>query len=120
MPVHGSVPTIIVVSVVGALGFGGIGLLLASRPKTFEAISGLANVVMLPMWIVSGIFFSASNFPDVTQPIIQALPLTALIDALRAVILEGATLRAVQQELALLAFWAIIPFAISLRVFRWR
>lgn len=120
MPVYGSVFTILVVSVVGALGFGGLGLLLASRAKTIEAISGLANLVMLPMWIVGGIFFSASNFPDVVQPIIQALPLTALIDALRAVILEGATLRGVAGELALLGCWAVAPFGLALLIFRWR
>jgi ABC-2 type transport system permease protein len=120
LPVHGSLVAITVVSIVGALGFGGLGLLLASRARTIEAISGLANLVMLPMWIVSGVFFSSANFPDAAQPVIQALPLTALIDALRAVILEGATIVDVQRELQVLALWAIVPFAIALRIFRWR
>lgn len=120
LPVHGSLAAIIVVSIVGALGFGGVGLLLASRARTIEAISGLANFVMLPMWILSGVFFSSANFPDAAQPFIHALPLTALIDALRAVILEGATLGDVRSELQLMAVWAIVPFAIALRIFRWR
>ena len=85
-----------------------------------EAISGVLNLSMLPMWVLCGVFFSASNFPQVIQPLIQALPLTALNDALRAVILEGATLRTVSAELALLAGWAIVPFALALRLFRWR
>jgi ABC-2 type transport system permease protein len=120
MPVLGSVLAIAVVSMVGALAFGGIGLLVASRPKTFEAISGILNFVMLPMWMLSGIFFSASNFPASAQPFIQALPLTALIDALRAVILDGASLWAVRGDLLWLGCWAVVPFAVALRVFRWR
>lgn len=120
MPLHGSAIDIAVLATIGALGFSGLGLLLASRPKTFEAISGVMNLVMLPMWILSGIFFSAANFPDSIQWFVQALPLTALIDGLRGVILEGATLTEVRHEVALLAAWGLVPFAIALRIFRWR
>ncbi len=120
MPIRGSAIAIVVISIVGALGFGGLGLLLGSRAKTIEGISGLANLVMLPMWILSGIFFSSSNFPALAQPFIQALPLTAVINALRAVILEGATLGGVQEELLILGFWTVAPFAVALRIFRWR
>jgi len=107
------------VCLTGALSFAALGLLAASRPRTLEAISGILNLVMLPMWVLSGVFFSTANFPDVLQPVIQALPLTALNDALRAVVLEGASLRAVSGELALLAAWGILPFAGALRLFRW-
>ena len=95
MPVRGSAAAVGALALVGALSFGGLGLLLASRARTFEAISGLLNVVMVPMWIFSGVFFSSANFPDAAQPFIQALPLTAMNDGLRAVILEGATLAGV-------------------------
>jgi ABC-type polysaccharide/polyol phosphate export permease len=78
------------------------------------------NFVMLPMWILSGIFFSASNFPDALQPFIQALPLTALIDALRGVVLEGATVAGVAGELVLLAVWGVVPFALAIRLFQWK
>lgn len=120
MPVNGSAITIAVVSLIGALSFGAIGLLLATRARTIEAISGLMNLVMLPMWIVSGVFFSSSNFPAVVQPAIHALPLTALIDALRAVILDGATLAGVTSELLVLTAWGVVPFFTSLRLFSWR
>jgi ABC-type polysaccharide/polyol phosphate export permease len=120
MPIVGSLTAVAIVSTIGALGFSGLGLLLASRPRTFEAISGIMNLVMVPMWIVSGIFFSASNFPDAVQPFIQALPLTALIDALRAVVLEGAGLASLTGELALLAAWGVVPFLVAVRIFRWR
>ena len=120
MPIRGSTLAIAVVCLVGALAFGGIGLLLASRARTFEGISGLMNLATVPMWIVSGVFFSSSNFPQAVQPVIQALPLTALINALRAVVLEGAGITGVARELAVLAAWGAGAFGIALRIFRWR
>jgi ABC transporter DrrB family efflux protein len=120
MPVNGSLAAITIVGLIGALTFAALGLLLASRARTFEAISGLMNLAMLPMWILSGIFFSAANFPDAMQPVVQALPLTALIDALRAVVLDGATLAEVSGELLVLGAWGVTAFAVALRLFRWR
>lgn len=120
MPVNGSFLAIALVGLLGALTFAAIGLLMASRVRTFEAISGLMNLAMLPMWLLSGIFFSATNFPDAIQPIVQALPLTALIDALRAVILDGASLVAMRGELFLLTLWGVVPFFAALRLFNWR
>ena len=122
MPLRGSLAAVAVVALVGALSCGGLGLLIASRTKTFEAISGLVNLILLPMWIGSGVFFSASRFPAVLQPFVQALPLTAIVDALRAIILEGAPLASPQvaSELGILAAWGIVPCAIALRIFRWR
>jgi ABC-type multidrug transport system permease subunit len=120
MPVNGSAGAIVVTTLVGTLSFGAIGLLLATRARTIEAISGLMNLVMLPMWILSGVFFSSANFPDAVQPVIHALPLTALIDALRAIILDGATLGDVRRELAVLGIWGVAPFFAALRLFSWR
>lgn len=120
MPIVGGWLEIAVVSIFGALAFGAIGLLAASRVRTIEAISGVLNFVMLPMWIVSGVFFSSANFPDAVQPLVQALPLTALVDALRAVVLDGASLAAIGGELALLAVWTGGAFAAALALFRWR
>ena len=119
LPIHGSLVATSIVCLVGALAFGGVGLLLASRARTFEAISGLMNMTMVPMWVLSGVFFSSSNFPQALQPLIQALPLTALIDALRSVVLDGAGLVAVSRELAILAAWGLGGFALALRIFRW-
>jgi ABC-type multidrug transport system permease subunit len=120
MPVNGSLFAIAIIGLIGGLSFAGLGLLLASRVRTFEAISGLMNLAMVPMWLLSGVFFSASNFPPAIQPLIQVLPLTAVVDALRAVILDGATLVDVSGELVLLGLWGAIPFAIALRIFRWQ
>ena len=120
MPVAGSVGSIAAVCLTGAFAFTAIGLLTASRASTIEAISGILNLAMLPMWVLSGVFFSTSNFPEAAQPFIQALPLTALNDALRAVILEGATLGQIRSELAVLGAWTVVPFGLALRLFRWR
>jgi ABC-2 type transport system permease protein len=120
MPVQGSVVVVAFVALLGALAFGSIGLLVGSRVRTLEAVSGLMNLTMVPMWVLSGVFFSSANFPDAVQPLIRALPLTAVVDALRAVVLEGATLGGIRTELATLAAWTIVPFAIGLRIFKWR
>jgi ABC-2 type transport system permease protein len=119
MPIRGSLGLVILVDVVGALAFAGIGLLVACRTSTTEAVSGLMNLVMLPQWLFSGVFFSSERFPDAAQPFIQALPLTQLVGALRRVILEGAGLLDVAPALAILAAWVVVTFVLALRFFRW-
>jgi ABC-2 type transport system permease protein len=119
MPIRGSLWLVILVDVVGAMAFAGIGLLVASRATTTETVSGLMNLVMLPMWLFSGVFFSAERFPAVAQPFIQALPLTQIISALRMVILEGAGIVAVAPALAILLAWTVGTFVIALKIFRW-
>lgn len=120
VPLRGSLLTLGLVCLVGALTFSAMGLLVASRARTVEAVSGLANLVMLPMWIFSGVFFSSANFPEALQPFIQALPLTGTVDALRAIMLRGAPLASVSGELLLLLGWLVVPFVVALRIFRWR
>src|ERR1700688_2834415 len=119
MKVLGSVFAILLVGAVGALAFGGIGLLTASRAQKIESVSGLMNLVMMPMWIFSGVFFSYERFPAVIQPLIKALPLTALNDSLRASILEGTPLRSQWPRLLLMALWGGISFLLALKLFRW-
>ena len=120
VPLRGSIAALMLIALMGALSFGGLGLLCASRAKTVEAVSGIANFVMLPMWVFSGVFFSSANFPDVVQPFIRLLPLTAVNDALRANMLEGATLAAVSPQLLTIFVWGIVSFFAALRLFRWR
>ena len=118
--VHGSMIDLAIVAVIGAVSFAGIGLLVASRPKTIEGVSGWMNLVMLPMWLVSGTFFSAARFPDFLQPLIKALPLTALNEALRSVMNEGASISASWPQVAVLIAWGLVSFAVALRIFRWQ
>jgi ABC-2 type transport system permease protein len=118
--VHGSLWALALLALLGALAFGGLGLFVASRARTIEAVSGLMNLVMLPMWVLSGVFFAATNFPDAMQPFIHVLPLTALNDAMRAVVNEGRTLDTVLPQIAILAGWGSLSFALSVKLFRWQ
>lgn len=118
--VAGSWLDLTIVVLLGTLAFSGLGLLAASRPRTIEGASGIMNVIMLPMFILSGVFFSASRFPDPIQPFIQALPLTALNDALRAVYNDGLPLTEVPLELLNLLLWTVGSAFVALRLFRWR
>jgi ABC-2 type transport system permease protein len=120
VPLRGSLWSLFFIAVFGALSFSGLGLLVGTRAKTIEAVSGLANAIMLPMWVLSGTFFSASHFPDVMQPFVRALPLTAVNDALRANMLQGASLTAVMPQLAVIAFWVVLCYGAALKLFRWR
>jgi ABC-2 type transport system permease protein len=119
MKVLGSWFTIALLGVLGAITFGGIGLLTASRAQKIESVSGLINLVMMPMWIFSGVFFSYERFPAMVQPLIKALPLTALNDALRATILEGTPLLHQWSRLLVLGLWGGISFVLALKWFRW-
>jgi ABC transporter DrrB family efflux protein len=120
VPMRGSWVLLGITSLVGAFSFASIGLLAASRIRTVEGLSGLLNLIILPMWVLSGVFFASTNFPAAMQPFIQVLPLTALNDALRALMLEGAGLAAVAGEIALLGAWGGCTFLTALRIFRWR
>jgi ABC-2 type transport system permease protein len=117
--VLGSLLSIILLSAIGAVGFAGLGLLTASRAQKIESVSGLINLIMMPMWIFSGVFFSYERFPAAIHPFIKALPLTALNDALRATILEGAPLTTQAGRLLVQLLWGGISFIVALRWFRW-
>jgi ABC-2 type transport system permease protein len=117
--VSGSLVTMLVLILVGAFTFAGLGLLVASRAKTLETASGLMNLTMLPMWLLSGIFFSPDRFPQAVQPAIKVLPLTPLIEGLRAVMLEGASLGSQSLNIAILAVWGVVTFVLGIKLFRW-
>src|SRR5882672_4898288 len=120
VPVRGPLVNLAIVCLLGSFSFCALGLLLSSRARTIEAASGLMNVVMMPMWIASGVFFSSQKFPDAMQPFIKALPLTAVIDALRANILQGSNLAQMAPQVGIMVFWLIMCFALALKLFRWR
>jgi len=119
MRILGSLWSILLIGAIGAISFCALGLLTASRAQKIETASGIMNLVMMPMWIFSGVFFSGERFPAAVQPLIKALPLTALNDALRATILEGASLASQSGRIMVMGFWAVLTFALALRWFRW-
>ena len=120
VPIRGAIPTLLLMAFVGAAAFGAVGLLVSSRSRTIEGVSGITNLVMMPMWIFSGVFFSSSNFPAAIQPLVQALPLTALVNGLRAIMLQGAGLGTVLPQLLLLMGYLVVGLAVALKIFRWQ
>jgi ABC-2 type transport system permease protein len=118
--IRGDLLAFIVLVTLGGFTFAGLGLLIACRAKTIETVSGLMNAIMLPMYILSGVFFSSDRFPSEVQPILKALPLTQLNDGLRAVMNDGAGFSAILVPCAILSAWGLAAFGIALRYFRWR
>jgi ABC-2 type transport system permease protein len=118
--VRGSWLSLALITVLGGFTFSGIGLLVAARPTTIEGVSGLMNFIMLPMWLLSGTFFSSERFPEVLQPFIKALPLTALNTVLRALMNEGAGLWSNSIPIAVMLAWCVISFVVALKIFRWQ
>ena len=120
VPFRGSMWQLAFLCVLTSVSFSALGLLVASRARTAEGVSGLANLVMLPMWILSGVFFSATRFPAIIQPLVRVLPLTASIDALRGNMLQGTTLAQSVAPVGTMLAWMAVSFAVALRIFRWR
>ena len=120
VPVRGHVWELILICVLASLSFSALGLLISSRARTIEAASGLMNLIQIPMWILSGVFFSAQRFPPAVQPLVQALPLTATIDALRSNMLQGTTLVQLAPQLGVLLAWLVVCFGLAMKLFRWR
>jgi ABC-type multidrug transport system permease subunit len=120
VPFRGSLLELAILCLLTSLAFSSLGLLISSRARTIEAASGLMNLTMLPMWILSGVFFSATRFPAIIQPFVMALPLTAAIDALRGNMLQGMSLPQMMAPVSILLGWLVVPFFVALRIFRWR
>jgi ABC-type polysaccharide/polyol phosphate export permease len=118
--IQGNFLALLVMVIVGGLSFSAIGLLLASRAKTLETVSGLMNAIMLPMYLLSGVFFSYERFPEAIQPFIQALPLTAVIDGFRAIINDGGGFEAIVRPVTVLTLWGVGSALLAARLFRWR
>ena len=118
--VRGSWLSVALIAILGGFTFSGIGLLVAARPTTIEGVSGLMNFIMLPMWLLSGTFFSSERFPQVLQPFIKALPLTALNNVLRALMNEGTPLWSNWAPIAILVAWCLASFVVALKIFKWQ
>ena len=117
---QGSYWQLTLASLIGAASFAGIGLLVASRAQTLETVSGLMNLILLPMWVFSGVFFSSERFPAEIQPLVNLLPLTALNQTLRGIMLEGSSIAAYWPQQLLLTVYGVVTFVVALRIFRWR
>jgi ABC-2 type transport system permease protein len=118
--IQGNILALGVLILLGGIAFAGVGLLVACRAKTIETVSGLMNMVMLPMYLTSGVFFSADRFPSSVQPVLQVLPLTVLNDGIRAIMNDGGGWSSILYPSVVLASWGSICFLLALRLFRWR
>jgi ABC-2 type transport system permease protein len=119
VPFRSDVISFGLVCLLGTVVFAGLGLLTASRARTTQGTSGLMNLIMMPMWLLSGVFFSYERFPEAVHPLLRALPLTALNDALRALMIDGTSLLGIGVELVVLAGWGVVTFFVALMFFRW-
>ena len=120
VPIRGSLLLLAALAILGSLVFAGLGLLLGCRAQTTHTAAGLVNLISLPMLVCSGVFFSAARFPDAVQPIIRALPLTALIESMRTVMLDGAGFVTVAGQVLVMLLWGLLSFIVALRLFRWQ
>jgi ABC-2 type transport system permease protein len=118
--VRGNYLSLALLSFIGAASFAGVSLLIGARVENTESANGWMNLVQLPMWVLSGAFFSYERFPEWLHGPIRALPLTALVDALRAIFNDGASLLSLSAELAVLLAWGAVGFLVALRTFRWQ
>jgi ABC-2 type transport system permease protein len=117
--IRGSIPSVCLLAFFGSWCFAGLGLLCASRAQNSETANGLVNLVSLPMFVLSGVFFSSARFPAVLQPVIRFLPLSAFNEALRHIVNDGASLFTQGFPLAVLLGWGLVTSLIALRLFRW-
>ena len=120
VPFRGSLVAFALICLLGTFCFSGLGLMIASRPRTLEGVSGIMNFVMMPMWLLSGVFFSYEKFPEIFHPAIRLLPLTALNDGLRGLMLEGTYGPHLVVQALVLLFWGAVSFFVALRIFRWQ
>jgi ABC-2 type transport system permease protein len=118
--VRGSYALVLLLAALGASAFAGLGLLIGARVENTEVASGWMNFVQLPMWLLSGTFFSYERFPSWLQAPARLLPLTALNDALRGVFNDGSSFWDLRHPAGVLAVWCLVSFAASARLFRWQ
>jgi len=119
MSIQGSIPAMILLFLAGNIAFSGIAVFVSSHTSNTEIGNGLINFIVMPMMVLSGIFFSYYNFPDWSIPVIQKLPLTMLTDGIRSIFNEGAGYVEVVLPVIVLSTTGVIFFAIGLKIFKW-
>jgi len=118
--VRGSYASIGLIAFLGASAFAAVSLVIGARVENTDVANGWINFVQLPMWVLSGAFFSYERFPDWLHAPIRLLPLTALVDAIRSVSNAGATLAEIAPQVVVLGAWSLLGFVVALKTFRWQ
>jgi ABC-type multidrug transport system permease subunit len=117
--IEGSLAGLLAIFIAGNIAFGGIAIFISCRTANTEVGNGLVNAVVMPMMVLSGVFFSYHNFPDWSIPVIQKLPLTLLADGLRSIFIEGAGFTEIMIPTAILLSIGFFFFSVGLRFFKW-
>jgi ABC-type multidrug transport system permease subunit len=117
--IQGSAGALCLVFLAGNIAFGGIAIFVSSHTANTETGNGLINAVVLPMTVLSGVFFSYHNFPEWSIPFIQKLPLTLLADGIRSVFIEGAGIKEIILPSAILSAVGAVFFTVGLKTFKW-
>ncbi len=117
--IEGSLAGLFTIFIAGNIAFGGIAIFISCRTSNTEIGNGLVNAVVMPMMVLSGVFFSYYNFPDWSIPFIQKLPLTLLADGLRSIFIEGAGFTEAILPAAILLSIGIFFFSAGLKFFKW-
>jgi ABC-2 type transport system permease protein len=119
MQIQGSISALILLFLTGNIAFAGLAILLSSHTSNTEVGNGLINAVVMPMMVLSGIFFSYHNFPDWSIPVIEKLPLTMLTDGVRSIFNEGAGWPQVALPILILTIIGVVLFGAGLKIFKW-
>ncbi len=117
--IQGNTLALLLLFVAGNIAFAGIAILFSSRTANTEIGNGLVNAVVMPMMVMSGVFFSYHNFPDWLIPYIQMLPLTMLADGMRSIFIEGAGFAEIMLPSAILTVTGIVFFTAGLKIYKW-
>ena len=118
--IHGDVVWLFVLAVFANLIFLNIGFAIAGRARNPDAADGMANAIALPMLFLSGTFFPTDTLPEVLQTVVAFLPLTPLLEAMRIVAVDGEPISAAGPQIAMLAAWVLVSFAIARSLFRFQ
>ncbi|MFO8111631.1 MAG: ABC transporter permease [Desulfosalsimonadaceae bacterium] len=117
--IQGSAGALVMVFMAGNIAFCGIAVFVSSRTANTEVGNGMINAVVMPMTLLSGVFFSYHNFPEWSIPVIGKLPLALLVDGIRAIFTEGAGLAETAPAAILLFLTGAVFFTAGLKIFKW-
>jgi len=115
----GSYLTLLTVLVIGAIALISLGLMISARVTSEELAGGFLNMVTWPMMMLSGVWFSLESANEWVQQLANIFPLTHVLDAARAVMIDGAGLVDIAPQLTILVIMSALFLAFGALAFRW-
>ena len=111
-------PLLFIIATLGNLIFLSLGFAIAGRAESVDAANNTTQLVTHPLMILSGAFFPTDSMPGWLQPVADLLPLTPLIDSMRAIALQDAGITDIGSELALIGAWIVVGLGLARITFR--